>query len=988
MKKLFFLFFTIGLMFGFDNVNAQILDDGIYEIGSALNDEMGISLASESTVNGINVQLETLNGKNEEKWIVKHISDDYYVISSANDENQVLDVAGALKEKGTNVALWRNKDGDNQKWLIKDAGDGYYNIVSKDSELYLDVYGAQASSGSNVQIWVDNGGDNQKWFFNKTEINTSTIDDGVYMISSAQDNNIFLTANGEAVNGTNVNVLENNYLLNQKWVIKYLGNGYYTLNSYINENITLDIYKASLEKGTNVEFWTNKNGDNQKWLIKDVGDGYYSIVSKLNGFYIDIHGGVAKSGTNVVMWPGNDGSNQKWKFTKVNVNSKSIDSGNYYISSVLDGSKVISAKTSSSGSNIVNGVSYNNELQKWQVTYLDNGYYILSLSSDNSKVMDLNNSNKAKGANVGLLNKNNGDNQQWIISESGDGYYYIISKCSKLSLDIYRASTADGVNIQTWSENGGNNQKFRFIEAETNGSNIEDGLYTMKSYLDDSKVIGLDLEMAINKAKLQMETFADFDSQKWYINSLGNGYYKITSALSGGKVIDSPNFSFTSGDNVILYTSKNTANQQWIIKDVGDGYYNIVTSYNLMKLGISGGSATENAKIILADGENNSQKFKLEKTTLTGGEQVITDGYYTLASSLNSNNVLDVYKALKTNATNVEVYKSNGGNNQIWYFKYLNNGYYKITSAMNPYISLDVHGNGNTNGTNVEVYKANNGENQQWAIRDAGDGKYILISKANGLSLHVDSSTSGANVYMYMSNNSNNQKFIFTRITKTKKYTGIDVSSHQGTIDWGKVANTAVGFAIIRAGYGGNWTSQDDSQLTNNVKGCEKYNIPYGVYLYSYANHVGNDDTSSTAEANHIIRLLNSLKSLGYTPTLGTKVFYDIEDEKWQGSYSKAVITNVATDFCTKIENAGYKCGIYASNSWLTNHMNAVELASKYDIWLAEWGQNNKNFSWALVNDPTYKLTPYKFWQFASTGSMDGISSSGLDLDVGYDIFD
>ena len=64
---------------------------------------------------------------------------------------------------------------------------------------------------------------------------------------------------------------------------------------------------------------------------------------------------------------------------------------------------------------------------------------------------------------------------------------------------------------------------------------------------------------------------------------------------------------------------------------------------------------------------------------------------------------------------------------------------------------------------------------------------------------------------------------------------GIDVSKWQGVIDWSKVKTD---FAIIRLGLGDNLESQDDAQFLNNVNGCINNNIPFGVYIYSYALHL------------------------------------------------------------------------------------------------------------------------------------------------------
>ena len=83
---------------------------------------------------------------------------------------------------------------------------------------------------------------------------------------------------------------------------------------------------------------------------------------------------------------------------------------------------------------------------------------------------------------------------------------------------------------------------------------------------------------------------------------------------------------------------------------------------------------------------------------------------------------------------------------------------------------------------------------------------------------------------------------------------GIDVSYAQGRIDWAKLKGK-IGFAIIRCGFGGDFTNQDDSQWLNNVNGCIENGIPFGVYLYSYAT----TPEKARSEAEHVLRLIKNI---------------------------------------------------------------------------------------------------------------------------------
>ena len=80
----------------------------------------------------------------------------------------------------------------------------------------------------------------------------------------------------------------------------------------------------------------------------------------------------------------------------------------------------------------------------------------------------------------------------------------------------------------------------------------------------------------------------------------------------------------------------------------------------------------------------------------------------------------------------------------------------------------------------------------------------------------------------------------------------VDVSEHNGNIDWAKVKASGIVGAIIRCGYGQDQTGQDDKKWLRNVSECERLGIPYGVYLYSYAKTTG----AVHGEINHALRLL------------------------------------------------------------------------------------------------------------------------------------
>jgi len=186
---------------------------------------------------------------------------------------------------------------------------------------------------------------------------------------------------------------------------------------------------------------------------------------------------------------------------------------------------------------------------------------------------------------------------------------------------------------------------------------------------------------------------------------------------------------------------------------------------------------------------------------------------------------------------------------------------------------------------------------------------------------------------------------------------GIDVSSYQGKIDWEKV-KPYIDFAIIRCGFGNNLRSQDDVYYERNVEMCKRLNIPFGVYLYSYATTL--DDARSEVE--HTLRLIRN-KKLEYP------VFLDVESKR-QMSLPKQDLIDIVKYYCKELEKEGYYVGIYASLDRFRSNLDSKELDS-FDKWVAEWS-----------DDFSYKGKA-GMWQHTSYEELAGIRTR-VDGDISF----
>ena len=189
---------------------------------------------------------------------------------------------------------------------------------------------------------------------------------------------------------------------------------------------------------------------------------------------------------------------------------------------------------------------------------------------------------------------------------------------------------------------------------------------------------------------------------------------------------------------------------------------------------------------------------------------------------------------------------------------------------------------------------------------------------------------------------------------------GIDVSVHNGNIDWNKVKADGIEFAILRAGFG-RLEKQKDEKFEQNYAGAKAAGISVGAYWYSYAM----TPEEAELEADVFLKVIKGKQ-------FEMPVYFDLEEKK-QFDLGKEKVSAIMRAFLEKVEKAGYFVGLYGSASSLTTHT-ADNIKSHYTIWLAHW-VDKTNYGGA-----------YAVWQYSEKGKVDGISGN-VDLDICYKDF-
>ncbi len=190
---------------------------------------------------------------------------------------------------------------------------------------------------------------------------------------------------------------------------------------------------------------------------------------------------------------------------------------------------------------------------------------------------------------------------------------------------------------------------------------------------------------------------------------------------------------------------------------------------------------------------------------------------------------------------------------------------------------------------------------------------------------------------------------------------GIDVSYAQGDIDWKKVADSGVEFAIIRAGRGRAGSKnqmKEDDYFRQNIKGAQENGIDVGVYFYSYATSV----SEAREEARFLLEIID-----GYQ--IQYPVILDMEEEFQSGIGTKK-LTNMIEAFFEVLMEEKYFPMFYSYKSWIEENLD-MTILDKYAVWLAQ------------VGDKVTYDGGYYIWQYSFKGKVSGISTD-VDLDYSY----
>ncbi len=213
-----------------------------------------------------------------------------------------------------------------------------------------------------------------------------------------------------------------------------------------------------------------------------------------------------------------------------------------------------------------------------------------------------------------------------------------------------------------------------------------------------------------------------------------------------------------------------------------------------------------------------------------------------------------------------------------------------------------------------------------------------------------------------------------SRMTSYKVSHGLDLSVHNGTVDFAKIKKAGVNFVILRAGYrgyGSSGTLRTDDQFETYYKNAKKQGLRIGVYFYSQAI----SESEAIEEANRTLSIIGNKKL--DLPVYFDYEFADVYDGRLDSAYrngklSKAKMTAIVKAYCKTIEKKGLCAGVYSSTDFLTNKYNYKDVHNDYSVWNAHYTSYNSSTK-------RYGCTSYggnmQIWQYSAAGKVNGIST-------------
>ena len=450
--------------------------------------------------------------------------------------------------------------------------------------------------------------------------------------------------------------------------------------------------------------------------------------------------------------------------TTYNTSNVLGNNGVYRLAVGADSNKVIEIAGSNTDDNAkVDIWAYGNvPAQKFNIEYVDEGYYKIT-ARHTGKSLTVKDGNLSEGAEIVQSTYDGLDSQKWIIRDSKiNGLVISLMSNPLLSITIEGNIVNGSKMILSRTENNNNQMFYFFTETEAERT-VKNGVYRLAVGADSNKVIEIAGSNTDDNAKVDIWAYGNVPAQKFNIEYVDEGYYKIT-ARHTGKSLTVKDGNLSEGAEIVQSTYDGLDSQKWIIRDSKvNGLVISLKSNPLLSITVEG-NIENGSKMILSKTENNNNQM-LYFFNETESEKTVKNGVYKLAIGIDSNKALEVAGSNTNDGAKVDIWDYGNAEAQKFNIKY-EDGYYKIT-AMHTGKSLTVKNGNLSEGAEIVQSTYEGLDSQKWIIRDSKVNGLVISLKSNPLlSITVEGNIeNGSKMILSKTENNNNQMLYFFNVT-------------------------------------------------------------------------------------------------------------------------------------------------------------------------------------------------------------------------------
>lgn len=530
-------------------------------------------------VEGTGIQTYTSNNSPAQRWFITEYKGHYLITSAMS--NYVLQVE-KKSEKQATVTLATSNGSEDQLWDFSKLSNGAYEIRSVSTGFVLDIKGASTENKATIQAYRSNDSAAQQWSLLQQK---AVVDDGIYTISTALNSKMVLDVpSGSLSDGTGVQLWTSNGSMAQKWALAFdEKTGYYTITS-VNSGMALAVDGAGYNKDKLCQT-APTDAASQLWCIIKRGNGQLLLVSATAGRCIDVPSANAAKGVRPQVYTRNGSEAQGWALTPTSL----VVPGLYKLTSRLETSKLIDvaggslekdAKLQIYGSN-------GSLAQKWVVSAESDEQVTIKNAASGLYLCDA-------GSALQGTDDPTSEAAQWKAIASPAGGITFINVSTGKAIDVSGGKKTNGTAVSVHKYNGTIAQTWR-LDTTTP---ITDGMYTLLSRADKSKVLDVKSASTDKGGVVQLWGGNGTNAQKWTIKSLGGGLYSIIN-VNSGLVLDVKSGSVKAGTALQQWSSNGTVAQKWKISVGEKGGLVFTSAGGDFCIGLSGDEATKGAAAVL-----------------------------------------------------------------------------------------------------------------------------------------------------------------------------------------------------------------------------------------------------------------------------------------------------------------------------------------------------------------------------------------------------